>query len=237
MLLGGGVGLVLLIVCVNVANVLLARGSAREREIAVRVALGARRGRLVQLLLLESLVVAAVGGLAGSVLAMWALAAISRFGPSSVPWIDTLHLNWRALAFAAVISGVVAILAGILPAWRMARAGLANAGRSTATADVSQHRLRAGLVVAEVAVALVLVSGAGLADSQLRRADQRRSRISARSRARNTGLRVGLQPHASAVARLLRQRHRAALPRCRQSSTSARSRRCPSSSRTSTSRA
>jgi predicted permease len=93
---------------------------------------------------------------------MWALAAISRFGPSSVPWIETLHLNWRALAFAAVISGVVAVLAGILPAWRMARAGLANAGRNTATADASQHRLRAGLVVAEVAVALVLVSAAAL---------------------------------------------------------------------------
>jgi putative ABC transport system permease protein len=162
MLLGGSVGLVLLIVCVNIANVLLARGSAREREIAVRVALGARRGRLVQQLLVESLVVAAIGGIAGSVLAMWALSAISRFGPSSVPWIDTLHLNWRALAFAGVISGVVAILAGILPAWRMARAGLVNAGRNTATADVSQHRLRAGLVVAEVALALVLVSGAAL---------------------------------------------------------------------------
>ena len=162
MLLGGSVGLVLLIVCVNVANVLLARGSAREREIAVRVALGARRGRLVQLLLLESLVVAAVGGVAGSVLAMWALSAISRFGPSSVPWIETLHLNWRALAFAAVISGVVAIVAGILPAWRMAREGLVNAGRNTATVDASQHRLRAGLVVAEVAVALVLVSAAAL---------------------------------------------------------------------------
>ncbi len=161
-LLAGAVGLVLLIACVNVANLLLARGSAREREIAVRVALGARRARIVQQLLLESLVIAAVGGLAGSVIAMWTLAGISSLGPPSVPWIETLRLDWRALAFAATMAATVALLSGTLPAWRVARTGLATAGRSTATADVSQHRLRAGLVIAEVALALVLVSGATL---------------------------------------------------------------------------
>lgn len=161
-LLAGAVGLVLLIVCVNVANLLLARGSAREREMAIRVALGARRWRLVRQLLIESLVIAIAGGAAGTVLAVWALAAIARLGPVTVPWIETLHLDWRALGFAALMSATVAILSGILPAWRAARTGLVNAGRQTSTADRSQHRLRAGLVVVEVALALVLVTGAGL---------------------------------------------------------------------------
>jgi putative ABC transport system permease protein len=162
MLLAGAVALVLLIACVNVANLLLARGAAREREMAVRVALGARRGRLVQLLLLESLVIAAVGGTAGAALAMWALMGIARLGPPSVPWIETLHLDWRALFFAGLMSCAVAVLSGILPAWRLVGSSLAVAGRSTSTPDTSQHRLRAALVIAEVAVALVLVTGAGL---------------------------------------------------------------------------
>ena len=161
-LLAGAVGLVLLIACVNVTNLLLARGAAREQEIAVRVALGARRGRIVRQLLLESLVIAAIGAVVGCALAMWTLAAISRLGPPSVPWIETLHLDWRALAFATLMSAIVALMSGVLPAWRAARAGLATAGRSTATAGPAQHRLRAALVVAEVALALVLVTGAAL---------------------------------------------------------------------------
>jgi putative ABC transport system permease protein len=161
-LLAAAVALVLLIACVNVANLLLARGSAREREIAVRVALGARRGRIIQQLLLESLLVAVLGGIVGCALAAWALTAIARLGPATVPWIESLHLDWRALVFAAGMSSVVALIAGLLPAYRVARVGLATAGRNTATADASQHRLRTGLVVLEVALALVLVTGASL---------------------------------------------------------------------------
>ncbi|HUE85371.1 MAG TPA: ABC transporter permease [Vicinamibacterales bacterium] len=161
-LLAGAVALVLLIACVNVANLLLARGSARDREIAVRVALGARRPRIVQQLLLESTLIASIGGLVGVALATGVLAAIVRLGPPAVPWIDTLHLDWRAAAFAAVMSLVVALVSGVLPAYRVARAGLASAGRATATGDPSQHRLRAGLVILEVALALILVTGAGL---------------------------------------------------------------------------
>ena len=155
----------LLIACVNVANLLLARGSAREREIAVRVALGARRGRIVQQLLLESLVIAVLGGLIGGVLALWALGGIVALGPASVPWIETLHLDWRAVALCRFDAATVALVSGVLPAWRVARAGLANAGRHTTTPGTSQHRLRAGLVVAEVALALMLVCGRGAAAS------------------------------------------------------------------------
>jgi predicted permease len=161
-LLAGAVALVLVIACVNVANLLLARGSAREREIAIRIALGARRGRIVQQLLNESLLIAVLGGVLGALLASWSLSALASVGPPSVPWIDTLHLDWRALAFAAAISIGVALLSGLLPAWRVARAGLHNAGRQTSTFDTAQHRLRSGLVVAEVALALVLITGAGL---------------------------------------------------------------------------
>lgn len=161
-LLAGAVALVLVIACVNVANLLLARGSAREREIAIRVALGAHRMRILQQLLNESLLIALLGGVVGTFLASWVVAALASIGPASVPWIESLHLDWRALAFAGGISLAVALISGIVPAWRVARAGLHNAGRQTATFDTAQHRLRAGLVIAEVALALVLVTGAGL---------------------------------------------------------------------------
>jgi putative ABC transport system permease protein len=161
-LLAGAVALVLIIACVNVANLLLARGSGREREIAVRVALGARRLRIVQQLMLESALIAVLGGVIGCAAAALTLSAIAKIGPPTVPWITTLRLDWRAAAFAVVMSAAVAVLSGLLPALRVARAGLATAGRNTATADVTQHRLRTGLVVVEVALALVLITGASL---------------------------------------------------------------------------
>lgn len=161
-LLAGAVVMVLMIACVNVANLLLARGSAREREITIRVALGALKFRIVQQLLIESLVIALLGGIVGTALAQWALSALARFGPVSVPWIDTLHLDWRALVFALGISVAVALLSGILPAWRVASSGLANAGRQTSTRSAAHHRLGSALVVAEVALALVLITGAAL---------------------------------------------------------------------------
>jgi predicted permease len=161
-LLAGSVVMVLLITCVNVANLLLARGAARGRELAVRAALGAGPRRLARQLLLEATVVAALGGLGGCLVAAWALAALGRLGPRTVPWIDTLHLDWRALVFAALATAAAALVAGALPAWRLTRVSLATAGRATSTPDRLQHRLRVALVVAEVAMALVLLAGAGL---------------------------------------------------------------------------
>lgn len=160
-LMSAAVALVLLIACVNVANLLLARGTARGREMAVRVALGARRSRIVQQLLMESLMLAAAGGVVGAAGAALLVGAIARFGPRAVPWLETLHFEWRAFGFAVLISVVAAALSGLLPAYRVARS-LAAASRHTSTADRAQHNLRAGLVIVEVALALILVSGAGL---------------------------------------------------------------------------
>ncbi|MGQ0733023.1 MAG: ABC transporter permease [Acidobacteriota bacterium] len=161
-LLAAAVALVLIIACVNLANLLLARGSAREREVAIRLALGARRGRIVRQLLLESLLLAVAGGAAGCVAATWVLTAIARLGPSSVPWIESLHLDGQAVLFGIGVSIGVAVCSGVVPAWRVASTGLAAAGRQTSTADATTHRLRTGLVVAQLTLALVLISGAGL---------------------------------------------------------------------------
>ena len=161
-LLAGAVALVLIIACVNVANLLLARGSGREREIAVRVALGAGRLRIVRQLMLESALIATLAGVVGCAAAALTLSMIAKLGPATVPWITTLRLDWRAATFAALMSAAVALLAGLLPAIRVARVGLATAGRNTATADIRQHRIRTGLVIVEVALAVVLVTGASL---------------------------------------------------------------------------
>ncbi len=161
-LLAVAVALVLIIACVNVANLLLARGMAREHEVAIRLALGASRPRVVRQLLTESLLVAAAGTLAGVWLAHAALRGVVQLGPASIPWIDTLHLDGRALAFAGVVAVAVALVSGLLPALRAGRAGLSSAGGRTTTAGRRSLRLRSALVVAEVALAFVLLAGAGL---------------------------------------------------------------------------
>ncbi|MEW6319453.1 MAG: ABC transporter permease [Acidobacteriota bacterium] len=161
-LLAAAVALVLLIACVNVASLLLARGVSREREVALRIALGASRPRVVRQLLVESLVIAVAGTAAGVWLAHAALRGIVALGPASIPWIDTLRLDGRGIAFAAGLAVVVALLSGLLPALRSAHGGLAWTGGRTTTAGPGRQRLRSGLVIAEVALAFVLLAGAGL---------------------------------------------------------------------------
>lgn len=152
---------VLLIACVNVTNLLLARGAARTQEMVVRSALGAGRWRLVGQLLVESALLASLSAAAALGLAAAAMQAIARLGPADVPWIDTLHIDWRVVAFAAVLSLAVTVLAGLVPALRST--GLGGRGPTrTATGDAGHRRLRSGLVVAEVALALVLVTSAAL---------------------------------------------------------------------------
>jgi len=163
-LLLGAVGFVLLIACANVANLLLARASARRREMAVRAALGAGRARLVRQLLTESLLLAGAGGAAGLAIATWCLEVIRRLGPADVPRLAEAGVDPGVLLFAAAASVVTGITFGLAPALAGGRGELGEALREGDRAGErrSGKRLRAALVVAEMALAVVLLAGAGL---------------------------------------------------------------------------
>jgi len=164
-LLLGAVGFVLLIACANVANLLLARASARSREYTVRAALGASRWRLVRGALVESLMLSAGGLVAAVMLAAWGVSILRAAMPASVPRLADLSLDARVLAFAAAMAVATGICCGLLPAWQLTRGrqmdALRDGGRS-GTASRSRHRLRGMLMVAEGALAVMLVVGAGL---------------------------------------------------------------------------
>ncbi len=166
----GAVGLVLLLVCVNVANLLLVRASERESEFALRTALGARKGRLVRQLLIESGTLALLGGAAGLAVAWLAMRALVRLGSGSIPRLDSLSLDPRMLAFCLVIASLSAIVFGLAPALRAART--AETRGSAGTASVGQGAVRSGLVVVQVALAFVLLVGAGLLLASLARLKQ-----------------------------------------------------------------
>jgi putative ABC transport system permease protein len=164
MLLLGAVALVLLIACANVANLLLARAAQREKEIAVRLAIGARRGRLVRQLLTESLLLSMAGGLLGTLLAFAGVRALVASLPTGVPRADEIGVDAGVLAFTAALAVVTGLVFGIVPAWRVSRdAGyqpLKDGGRGSS--GPAHHRVRNTLVVAEVSLALILLVGAGL---------------------------------------------------------------------------
>jgi len=162
-ILFGAVGAVLLIACANVANMQLARATARVREISLRAALGARRTRIVRMLLVESTLLSLVGGAAGLLLA-WALVRIVvTLGPQSIPRLGEVALDWHAAAFAAAISLSTGVLFGLAPAAQASRVSvvdaLKDAGRTGAAVGM---RLRRVLVVTQVALSLVLLVAAGL---------------------------------------------------------------------------
>ena len=165
LLLLGAVSFVLLIACVNMANLLLARAATRGREVAIRTALGAGRGRLIRQLLTESVLLAAAGGAVGLAVAWAALGWLLRMAAGSIPQGVPIHVDGRVLAFTAGISLLAGILFGVVPALRTSSLDLRealNEGTRGSTGGPGQHRLRGALVVLEVAFAVVLLVGSGL---------------------------------------------------------------------------
>ena len=160
----GAVAAVLLIACANIANLLLARGTSRRREMAVRTALGASRLRIVRQLLIESLALAAAGGAAGTVVALWGIDALVRISPLQIPRLNTVHIDRSVLAFTVLASLLTGALCGLLPALQLSRSNPGDALKDGDRGGSSSGgaRTRHLLVVAEVALSLILLASAGL---------------------------------------------------------------------------
>jgi len=164
-LLFGAVGLVLLISCVNVANLLLARASTRGREIAVRQAMGAQRTRLIRQLLTESLLLFLLGGIGGFGILFCARGVLMRLIPESLPHLNAITIGWGVLAFAAFVSVAAGTIFGLAPAWLMSRGDLIGTLRQEGRGSVGslgRARARQILVISELALSLVLMVAAGL---------------------------------------------------------------------------
>ena len=161
--LAGGVALVLLIACSNLANLMLTRGLSRSGEIAVRASLGASRRRLAVQLIVEGVVLAGLGGLVALLLAAWGVRAILLIAPEGLPRLQSVAISAPVLMFLAVLTCATALLFGAIPAWRATRVNLADITREGGTRSVTGGRgLRRGLAVAEVAFAVTLLGTAGL---------------------------------------------------------------------------
>ena len=160
----GVVGFLLLMVCANVGNLLLARASAREREFAVRAAVGASRTRLAAQMLAESALLAFIGGAAGLALAMWGVRALRWLAPASLPRLDNLAINPKVAVFNFIVAIAAGVLCGVMPAWQSRRDDLHDALKDETRGSATHARLRARnlLVVVETALGVVVLVGAGL---------------------------------------------------------------------------
>jgi len=164
LILLGAVGLVLLIACANVANLLLARASGREREVALRAALGAGRGRLVRQVLTEALVLAVLGGLAGIFVGSTALQMLLNLHPGNVPRLSEVQLDGTVLTFSFAACAFTGVLFGILPALQLGKPNLSDVLKdgSKSSGGIGRGRVRRLLVISEIALSLMLLLGAGL---------------------------------------------------------------------------
>ncbi len=164
LMLLGAVAIVLLIACANVASLLLARSTSREREVAIRAALGATRGRLIRQFLIESALLSAAGTACAVMMAWWTVGILKASMPESVPRVTTIAVDVRVLAAAAGLCLLTTILVGIVPALQSSKPDLSNALKDDArtSGGARRGRVRSALVVAEVALAVVLLVGAAL---------------------------------------------------------------------------
>jgi predicted permease len=165
LILLGAVAFVLLIACANVAHMLLARATSRQKELAIRTALGATRARLVSQMLVESALLAVAGGVAGLLLALWGVRALIAVSPAIIPRVAGVTIDARVLLMILGVTAATAIVFGLLPALRSARVDLAETfrdGDRGSTDGHGKHRLREALVASEFSLALVLLIGAGL---------------------------------------------------------------------------